>query len=116
MKLLRITRNFAANVGITFHTPEEYFLHEKPRPFTRDFDPTVYIDEHELVDRPTSACMFEHHQPLGTSLYPLRADFRTQHLHSRNRIQLTSFSFVAARVPGNLLTIGETFNHWGIVG
>ncbi|KAF2035544.1 DNA kinase/phosphatase Pnk1 [Setomelanomma holmii] len=48
-------RDFAANVGIQFHTPEEYFLQEEPRPFTRDFDPTVYIDEHELADAPTSA-------------------------------------------------------------
>ncbi|KAH8730048.1 polynucleotide kinase 3 phosphatase-domain-containing protein [Phaeosphaeriaceae sp. PMI808] len=50
-----VDRNFAANIGVSFHTPEEYFLHEEPRPFTRDFDPTVYIDEHELVENPTSA-------------------------------------------------------------
>ncbi|KAL8935191.1 MAG: hypothetical protein Q9216_005547 [Gyalolechia sp. 2 TL-2023] len=36
-------RNFAANVGIEFKTPEEYFLHESPQPFTRDFDPSVYL-------------------------------------------------------------------------
>jgi bifunctional polynucleotide phosphatase/kinase len=31
-------RNFAGNVGITYKTPEEYFLGEKPREFSRDFD------------------------------------------------------------------------------
>ncbi|KAH7305986.1 polynucleotide kinase 3 phosphatase-domain-containing protein [Stachybotrys elegans] len=31
-------RNFAHNVGIEYTTPEEYFLGEKPREFSRDFD------------------------------------------------------------------------------
>ncbi|KAK4222388.1 putative bifunctional polynucleotide phosphatase/kinase [Podospora fimiseda] len=31
-------RNMAANIGINFLTPEEYFLEEKPREFGRDFD------------------------------------------------------------------------------
>ncbi|KUJ12099.1 PNK3P-domain-containing protein [Mollisia scopiformis] len=35
-------RNFAHNVGIKFHTPEEFFLGESPRPFTRTFEPSEY--------------------------------------------------------------------------
>ncbi|KAK4549749.1 hypothetical protein LTR36_005050 [Oleoguttula mirabilis] len=37
-------RDFAANSGIPFHTPEEYFLSEAVKPFTRAFDPAAYID------------------------------------------------------------------------
>lgn len=36
-------RNFAANVGLQFHTPEEYFLGEDPSPFTRQFNPTTIL-------------------------------------------------------------------------
>ncbi|PQE13728.1 polynucleotide kinase 3 phosphatase protein [Rutstroemia sp. NJR-2017a BVV2] len=42
-------RNFAENVGIKFYTPEEYFLHEAPRPFTRTFEPGDYIPEGTAV-------------------------------------------------------------------
>ncbi|KAK2625111.1 hypothetical protein QTJ16_005480 [Diplocarpon rosae] len=38
-------RNFAHNVGLKFFTPEEYFLGEAPRPFTRRFDPTEYLEK-----------------------------------------------------------------------
>ena len=38
-------RNFATNVGIEFKTPEEYFLDEAPRPYTRSFDPQTYTKE-----------------------------------------------------------------------
>jgi bifunctional polynucleotide phosphatase/kinase len=56
--VLTIARDFAANVGVSFHTPEEYFLKEEPRPFTRNFDPAVYIKGRELAEKSTSACMF----------------------------------------------------------
>ncbi|RDW60769.1 DNA kinase Pnk1 [Coleophoma cylindrospora] len=42
-------RNFAENVGIKFYTPEEYFLHEEPRPFTRTFDPSTYIESSPTI-------------------------------------------------------------------
>lgn len=35
-------RNFAHNVGLTYKTPEEYFLNEAPRDFVRDFDLAAY--------------------------------------------------------------------------
>lgn len=31
-------RNLAHNIGIKYQSPEEFFLGEKPRAFTRDFD------------------------------------------------------------------------------
>lgn len=37
--------DFSLNVGIEFHTPEEYFLGEGVRPFKSTFDPTPYLDE-----------------------------------------------------------------------
>ncbi|KAL9009840.1 MAG: hypothetical protein Q9173_005166 [Seirophora scorigena] len=37
-------RNLAANVGIDFKTPEEFFLHEPPDSFTRDFEPLIYLN------------------------------------------------------------------------
>ncbi|MCJ1249949.1 hypothetical protein MMC30_007175 [Trapelia coarctata] len=36
-------RDFASNVGIGFKTPEEYFLDETPEPFSRSFDPKLYL-------------------------------------------------------------------------
>ncbi|KAI9748470.1 MAG: hypothetical protein M4579_007214 [Chaenotheca gracillima] len=36
-------RDFAANVGIAFYTPEEYFLHEAPRGYSRKFEPAEYL-------------------------------------------------------------------------
>ncbi|KAF2692285.1 PNK3P-domain-containing protein [Lentithecium fluviatile CBS 122367] len=40
-----VDRDFAANSGIQFHTPEEYFLHEDSRPFVREFDPTIFLQQ-----------------------------------------------------------------------
>ncbi|KAF1991288.1 DNA kinase/phosphatase Pnk1 [Aulographum hederae CBS 113979] len=49
-------RDFAANVGLKYHTPEEFFLGESPKPFIRDFDPsehtstaTAPLDSNPLV-------------------------------------------------------------------
>lgn len=37
------SRDFASNVGITFETPEEYFLAELPEPFSRNFEPNLHL-------------------------------------------------------------------------
>jgi hypothetical protein len=36
-------RDLAANIGIQFKPPEEFFLNENPKPFTREFDPASYV-------------------------------------------------------------------------
>lgn len=46
-------RDFAANVGISFHTPEEYFLGEAAKPFTRPFSPSAYLED--VLDSQTDA-------------------------------------------------------------
>lgn len=47
-------RNFAANVGIEFKTPEEYFLHEEPLPFTRSFEPAAFLSTASTTSTDTS--------------------------------------------------------------
>ena len=37
-------RDFAANVSIKFHTPEEFFLGAGPEQIIRQFDPKAYND------------------------------------------------------------------------
>jgi bifunctional polynucleotide phosphatase/kinase len=39
-------RNFAANIGIGFITPEEYFLQQPPEPYERTFDPSSHLANH----------------------------------------------------------------------
>lgn len=44
-------RNFASNAGIKYETPEEFFLGEQPREFSRDFDVSSYTsNNHSQVD------------------------------------------------------------------
>lgn len=37
------SRDLAANIGIHFYTPEEFFLGAEPEHFTRDFEPTMFL-------------------------------------------------------------------------
>jgi hypothetical protein len=46
-KSLTCVRDFASNAGITFKTPEEYFLGAEAKPFVRTFDPAAYIRSSE---------------------------------------------------------------------
>lgn len=47
-------RDFATNVGIKFQTPEEYFHNEAPHPYTRDFDPNLYLNPTSSTSTDTS--------------------------------------------------------------
>ncbi|KAF2150808.1 PNK3P-domain-containing protein [Myriangium duriaei CBS 260.36] len=55
-------RDLAANVGIQFYTPEEYFLSDPPRQYVRSFDPSDFLTN--LVDASTN----------GTSSFTKRND------------------------------------------
>ena len=52
--MLTIVRDFATNVGITFQTPEEYFLNEVPHPYARQFDPNAYLNPASSTSTDTS--------------------------------------------------------------
>lgn len=43
-------RDFATNIGIRFHTPEEFFLGEAPQPFVRSFDPATYLETENAAE------------------------------------------------------------------
>ncbi|MCJ1379392.1 hypothetical protein MMC17_002493 [Xylographa soralifera] len=43
-------RGFASNIGISFMTPEEYFLGEEPQPFQHTFDPRIYLDNDATIN------------------------------------------------------------------
>ncbi|KAF2847999.1 PNK3P-domain-containing protein [Plenodomus tracheiphilus IPT5] len=51
-----VDRDFAANIGLPFHTPEEFFLNEEPRSFVRSFNPVHYLQER--AERPTNTIKF----------------------------------------------------------
>ncbi|KAF1960144.1 PNK3P-domain-containing protein [Byssothecium circinans] len=59
-------RDFAANIGISFHTPEEYFLQEAPRPFIRSFDPAAFLKE---LPPPSEGPRYTKNNPLEIVLF-----------------------------------------------
>ncbi|KAJ9197805.1 hypothetical protein DTO021D3_5436 [Paecilomyces variotii] len=59
-------RDFAANIGITFKTPEEFFLGKSPEPVSRAFDPAVYIKEELSGPKPVT---FEKRNPLDLVIF-----------------------------------------------
>jgi len=40
---LTIIRGFAANIGVDFKTPEEFFLNQAPEALEKPFDPASYL-------------------------------------------------------------------------
>lgn len=53
-------RNFAANVSVPFHTPEEYFLGDPSRPHVQSFDPVQHMKSASETDV-TSAIFTKKH-------------------------------------------------------
>lgn len=62
-------RDFAANVGIAYRTPEEFFLHESPQPFTRDFNPSTYLTLATSASLDASPFVIEKKNPLDIILF-----------------------------------------------
>jgi len=52
---LKWNRDLAANIGICFYTPEEYFLGSEPEQFARGFEPTKFLKDplNEKTAKPT---------------------------------------------------------------
>ena len=67
--LTRATRNLAANVGIDFKTPEEYFLHEAVLPFTRDFEPSRHLNPASTTSLDASPLVIEKKNPLDIVMF-----------------------------------------------
>jgi len=62
-------RDMASNVGITFHTPEEFFLQQEAKPFARLFDPTSYLKTLTLVQQKKPTSVYTKKHPLELVLF-----------------------------------------------
>ena len=100
--VLTEARDFAANVGITFRTPEEYFLNEAPHPYARQFNPNTYLNPTSTISTNTST--------LEDFMYQKRGHANTHQLlwSSRRRTLLTSSSSAVAPVPASQRSTGRT--------
>ncbi|KAL2013806.1 hypothetical protein VTN00DRAFT_1331 [Thermoascus crustaceus] len=59
-------RDFAANVGIAFKTPEEFFLGAPPEPVSRAFDPALYVSDAPNAPAPV---LFSRRNPLELVIF-----------------------------------------------
>jgi bifunctional polynucleotide phosphatase/kinase len=62
---LTVARNFAANVGLPFQTPEAFFLGAQERPFARSFEPSTYV----RPEPAPPAKLFERIHPLDLVIF-----------------------------------------------
>ena len=62
-------RDFAANVGIGFKTPEEFFLDQSPKPSTRSFDPSIYLETQMTSRTDSTAVLFTKKNDLDIVLF-----------------------------------------------
>lgn len=62
-------RDFAANASIGFQTPEEFFLNEDQKPFTRSFDPSTYLGTELTAQTDVSPVVFSKQNELDLVLF-----------------------------------------------
>lgn len=62
-------RDLAANVGMTFYTPNEFFLGEAVKPFKRNFDPSNYLDTALIADIEVSPIVFSKRHDIEIVLF-----------------------------------------------
>ncbi|KAF1810281.1 putative DNA 3'-phosphatase Tpp1 [Eremomyces bilateralis CBS 781.70] len=62
-------RNFAANIGLKYLTPEEFFLNEEPRVFLRVFDPINYVAKDAIKNGTVSVELFSKTDSLDIVLF-----------------------------------------------
>ncbi|KAL8872108.1 MAG: hypothetical protein Q9174_002204 [Haloplaca sp. 1 TL-2023] len=110
-------RNFAANVGIAFMTPEEFFLHESPHPFTRDFEPSNFLSLPTSAPLDMSPFVFEKKSPLDIVLFcgspgSGKSSFYWKHLqplgYERVNQDLLKTRDKCVKVASNYLTEGTS--------